>query len=199
MSCHVVWWLVGLLLCFDRVRVCPSRGCAFPCVGTIRYFQFCCSRKACHFLASLFTYGMARTVATVKAQPNSRVPRAVGAAMKKQSLHAVGKPPITKVKYSRYCKSVADGSIKLGHPAFATTLVKISAYRAWQDSAGIKARTTLIMSAVDTLLHTTCSICRSAECNGMSCNPYDHLPGQFDVVDTACHGPRCQKVGYICL
>ena len=99
-----------------------------------------------------------------------------GAAMKKQYLHAVGKPPITKMKYSHYCKSVAEGRIKLGHPAFATTLVKISAYKAWQVRAGIKARTTLIMSAVDTLLHTTCSICRSAECDGQVCAPVHCMP-----------------------
>ena len=172
---------IGLLLFFDHDRVCPSRGRAFPCAGTIRYFQFCCSRKACPFLVSLFTYGMARTVATVKARPNSRVPRAVEAAMKKQFWRAVDRPPFCRGKYDHYCKSVADGSIESGHPDFASTLVKISAYRAWQRSAGIKARTTQIMTAVNTALHTTCGICWSAECDGMSCNPYDHLPGQFDV------------------
>ena len=64
----------------------------------------------------------------------------------------ISEPPCSKFTYSKCCRSVRDGTIKEGDREYEITLAKIKGYRAWQESAGVKVRTTAGTAAVRTLL-----------------------------------------------
>ena len=64
----------------------------------------------------------------------------------------MSEPPCSKSTYSKCCQKVRDGTIKEGGPEYEITLAKIKGYTAWQESAGVKVRTTTNTAAVRTLL-----------------------------------------------
>ena len=73
-------------------------------------------------------------------------------ALQRPMAQPMSEPPCSKSTYSKCCQKVRDGTIKEGDPEYEITLTKIKGYTAWQESAGVKVRTTANTAAAKTLL-----------------------------------------------